>query len=241
MRTRISSCLITCAVSRRVHLGLVPNLTTEAFVRCLRRFVSRKGVPSLVILDNAKTFKSTHLTSFLTSSGTQWQYNVEKALWWGGFFETLVKFVKRCLRKTLGNGRLTYQELLTTLIEVEGVLNSRPLTYVYDDDPGKTPHLFMDRRVLSQRSSEKINGILDASVTSADLVKRANHLKHVLQHFWSRWSKDYITELREHHRVTKRRMNSPQIQGDVICVHDEKLPRNLWRLGKIQKLIRGKR
>ena len=134
--------------------------------------------------------------------------------------------------------------MLTTLIEVEGVLNSRPLTYVYDGDPGNgclTPsHLFMGRRVLSQRSSEEVYDILDASVTSADLVKRANHLKHVLQHFWSRWSKEYLTELREHHRVTKRRMNSPQIQGDVVCIHDEKLPRNLWRLGKIQKLIRGK-
>ena len=123
-------------------------------------------------------------------------------------------------------------------------INSRPLTYVYDDDPQNgclTPsHLFMGRRVLSQRSSEEVNSILEASVTSVDLVKRANHLKHVLQHFWSRWSKEYLTELREHHRAKKRRMNSPQIQGDVVCIHDEKLPRNLWRLGKIQKLIRGK-
>lgn len=59
---------------------------------------------------------------------------MEGAPWWGGFFERLVKSVKRCLKKVVRNARLTYEELLTVLIEVEGVLYSRPLSYVYDDD-----------------------------------------------------------------------------------------------------------
>jgi hypothetical protein len=43
----------------------------------------------------------------------------------------MVGTVKRCLRKVLGNAKLTYDELLTTLVEIEGTLNSRPLTYAY--------------------------------------------------------------------------------------------------------------
>jgi hypothetical protein len=58
---------------------------------------------------------------------------VEKSPWWGGFYERMVRSVKRCLKKVLRNARLTYEELLTLLIRVEGVLNSRPLTYVYPD------------------------------------------------------------------------------------------------------------
>ena len=46
----------------------------------------------------------------------------------------MVKSTKRCLKKVLGNSRLTYEELSTVLTEIEGVINSRPLTYVYDDD-----------------------------------------------------------------------------------------------------------
>ena len=52
----------------------------------------------------------------------------------GGIFERLIKSVKRCLRKIVGQARLTYDEMTTALVEVEGVINSRPLTYVAMDD-----------------------------------------------------------------------------------------------------------
>ena len=49
----------------------------------------------------------------------------------------------------LGNAKLTFEELLTTLVEVEGTLNSRPLTYIYDEVENDvlTPnHLIFGRR-----------------------------------------------------------------------------------------------
>lgn len=61
---------------------------------------------------------------------------MEKAPWWGGFYERMVKGVKRCLRKTLGNARVSHDELLTLVIEVESTLNVRPLMYDYEEgDP----------------------------------------------------------------------------------------------------------
>eukprot|EP00731_Ephydatia_muelleri_P024188 Em0016g459a len=51
-------CLYTCCVVRAVHLDLVPNLTTEAFLRSFRRFVARRGLPKKVVSDNGKTFKA---------------------------------------------------------------------------------------------------------------------------------------------------------------------------------------
>ena len=63
-----------------------------------------------------------------------WDFNLEKGPWWGGIFERLVKSTKRCLRKVIGTARLSYDELLTVVTEVEGVLNSRPLTYVSSED-----------------------------------------------------------------------------------------------------------
>ena len=68
-----------------------------------------------MISDNAKTFKA-------TAKGPPW---------WGGIFEKMVQTAKRCLRKILGNARLTQEELLTAVIEVEMIVNSRPLSYVH--------------------------------------------------------------------------------------------------------------
>ena len=85
-------CLFTCCVVRAVHLDIVPNMTVEAFLRCFRRFTSRRGFPSKIISDNGETFKAaarsihevvTHPEVKQCSSliGLQWSFNLEKAGW----------------------------------------------------------------------------------------------------------------------------------------------------------------
>ncbi|GFW34550.1 integrase catalytic domain-containing protein [Trichonephila clavipes] len=53
--------LFTCAVTRALHLELVNNLTTETFLLALRRIISRRGLCSKILTDNAKTFKKSEL------------------------------------------------------------------------------------------------------------------------------------------------------------------------------------
>ena len=134
--------LFTCCVTSAVHLDLVSNLSAPCFLNCLRRFTSRRGTPTLIVSDNAKTFEaaqkavqslynSKEVKSYLESNRLEWRFNLERAPWCGGFFERMVVLVKGCLRRVLGNAKLSFEELLATLVEVEGTLNSRPLTYLY--------------------------------------------------------------------------------------------------------------
>ena len=171
--------------------------------------------------------------------GIKWRFIVEGAPWWGGFFERIVKSVKLSLKKCLRNARLNFVELSTTLIEVKVVLNSRPLTYVYDEmeDPLTPSHLIIGLRILSMPSRSTSNEVGRNEVT---LTRRTKCLQRILGHFWNRWRSEYLTELREHHQHSKR-ANSLRASvhvGDIICLHVHKIPRQLWRLGKVEHLLR---
>lgn len=67
-----------------------------------------------------------------------------------------------------------------------------------------------------------------------------SHLSRTLQHFWNRWKKEYLLELREFHRAREKGGN-PYIvnEGDIVTIYDEGHPRGLWRLGKVESLVRG--
>ena len=154
--------LFTCCVTRAVQLELVSDLHTSTFVNCLRRFCARRGTPRLLNSDSAITFKAVDsllkkltldhtFQGFLTHHRMKWKYNLPLSPCWGGYFERMVGSVKRCLRKVLGNARLTFDERSTILSEVQSTLNARPLTYLYDElgDVWTPSHLLYGHRFSS--------------------------------------------------------------------------------------------
>ena len=227
--------LYTCGSSRAVHLDVVPDLSAETFVRSFKRFICRRGIPKLVVSDNAKTFKTAarflssifeipEVQGFLLNHKVKWKFNLERAPWWGGFFEHMVQFVKRCLKKILKNAKLTYKELLTVVVEIECVLNFRPLTYVSSEDrvePLTPSHLLTGRRLLS---------IPDESIVTEEesseveiLTRRQPYATSLLSHFWSRWKREYVVELREHHRaLQKGAVNSPSVEKVILLLRWKK-------------------
>ena len=62
-----------------------------------------------------------------------WTVIPEKSPWEGGIWERLVRSVKRWLLKVIDRVMVSFMELSTIIVEIEGVINSRPLTYVHDD------------------------------------------------------------------------------------------------------------
>ena len=112
---------------------------------------------------------------------------------------------KEMPRKIVGQAKLSYDELLTALSEVEMVLNSRPLTYVSTNDfeePLTPSHLLIGRRVMSLPYAVPSDH-RDDEVTASQLSRRSRHLNLTLDRFWSRWRSEYLLELREAHRHNK--------------------------------------
>ncbi len=85
-------CLFTCASTRAVHLELIRSLDVPSFIRAFRKFCARRGVPALMVSDNAKTYKvmakevkklyrSPKLYEYHKSQGMKWKFSVERSPW----------------------------------------------------------------------------------------------------------------------------------------------------------------
>ena len=122
------------------------------------------------------------------------------------------------------------------------MLNSRPLTYLTEsvEEPLAPSSLCLGRRLLSHPPNTRRSITKDCNNPAVELSRRQKYLSTVLRHFWDRWRKEYLSELREHHRCK----TSPQVriikQGDVVCVFEDSTPRQRWKIGVVEELIYGR-
>jgi len=199
--------------------------------------------------DNASTYEaaakeveqlinSDALGESLCTLGVRWKFIPKRAPWYGGFWERLIGLTKTTLRKVLGRAFVTLPALQTLIVEIEAVLNDRPLTYVSTDldDPNPlTPsHLLCGRRITSLPhkivEDDPTYGVLPVR----EIAQRQNEL---LRHFEKRWKREYLTSLRDYHRTTGNNQQDIKV-GDVVTVYDD-VPRINWKLAVVEQLITG--
>ena len=179
------------------------------------------------------------MRAVLNREGVTWKFIPKKAPWFGGFWELLVGLTKSAIKKVLGRAHISLQVLQTIVVEVEALLNDRPLTYIshdLDDPEPLTPsHLLSGRRVtnLPYESYTVDELVIMNSVVSPRMPTQAM----LLQHFTSRWKAEYLTSLREFHRTSEDN-NCKIAVGDIVLVHDNG-PRVQWRLAVVESLIQG--
>ncbi|GFX99531.1 integrase catalytic domain-containing protein [Trichonephila clavipes] len=136
--------IFVCFVTKAVHFELVSDLTTQTFIASFKRFIARRGRPSLIFSDNGKTFIGANaelkrlyklvinpdpeLAGFLVDENINRKFLPPRAPNFGGLWEAGVKSFKFHFKREAGNSRFTYEEFLTIMTQIEGILNSRPLT-----------------------------------------------------------------------------------------------------------------
>lgn len=228
--------LTTCATTRAIYLDLVSDCSGSSCVNLLKRLTAVHGTPKVMISDNGTNFICEEVQSYMANKGTLWKFNIQKAPWYGGFFERLVQSVKRCLRKVLTNARLTFEEMLTVIKQVECIINNRPLTYLYTEENVEplTPNKLIYGRNINDSVMDN-----EVDLDMKNIDERFRHLQNILNHFWRRWSNEYLVSLRKVSRKSKSGIETPSI-GDVVMIHDDNLRRQSWRIGKINKLLESR-
>ena len=187
--------------------------------------------------------KTQKVKAFLLQEIITWNFNVPRGSWRGGFFEIIVKLVKRCLRKILRNARLTFEEFETILIEIKAVLNSRPHTCSHDElsEPLTLSMLVTGKRLLNT-NNDVLYDVTIADENTDTLNRRATvPLQVVENYFIGRWRREYLTSLSEHHNcLLTKKLVGPVQCGDIVYVYDEKIRCQLWNTERIIELLPGR-
>jgi len=131
----------------------------------------------------------------------------------------------------------TFEELQTLLVEIEGLLNSRPLTSVKTDPEELsclTPaHFYLGEKITNLPDSNCPDGPHIPLSSSTGLTKRWRNSQQLLNSFWRRWTHEYILTLRTLHQSKHNKHTKPLAIGDLVLVKDLNHPRLLWPLGRI--------
>jgi hypothetical protein len=242
--------LFTCAVIRAVHLELLTNMDTNQILMAIKRFTGRRGPVSVIWSDNAKYFKAAdkYITRLwrtidhkkiqqkLVTEKIEWKYIPELSPHFGGFYERLFRSIKSPLRKAIGNVLLTYEEFYTVLVNIEQILNSRPLTH-HSEDPDSinvlTPAHFLIGRPLIDLPDDR------QLVTQANHILRYKERQKIIQHFWKRFYREYLPKLIPY---TKWLENKDHNLGkeDVVLLYEPNQPRSVWPVGRVIQTFPGK-
>ncbi|XP_024865045.1 uncharacterized protein LOC119617585 [Kryptolebias marmoratus] len=197
--------LFKCLTTRAVHLDLIPSMDTDAFLMALRRFIARRGKPKEILCDQGtnfrggerelqESFQALHpdLKERLAYQQIRFAFNPPGSPHFGGCWEREIRSLKIALQVILGAQTVTEEVLHTVLIEIEGMLNSKPLGYtsseVADPDPVTPNYLHMGRRDAS---------LPQVVYDGPEILgrRRWRHSQNLADHFWHHFLKYYLPGL----------------------------------------------
>nr|XP_012218938.1 PREDICTED: uncharacterized protein LOC105670157 [Linepithema humile] len=235
---------------KAIHIEVVSDLSSGGFLAALRRFTARRGLPEHIYSDNGSNFVGANnqlkeiyvllnsedhkerINKYSSEHRITWHFIPPLAPHFGGLWESSVKLFKHHLKRVIGDSLFTFEELNTFTTEVEGILNSRPITAI-SSDPN-------DMLVLSPAHfliGKPITTLPEVDMSSVPDNRLSNwqHISKVRQDFWKRWNLEYLNELQVRNKWTK---DGPKLtNGTVVLVKEKNSPCTQWTLGRIEKVI----
>ena len=249
--------IFICLSSRAVHLESVNAMDTDSFIQCLRRFIGRRGNFRLLRCDNGTNFVGTknelakalsemdeqRIKDFLLSLGADfisWKHNTPTASNQGGVWERMIRSTRAILASLmLTHGQsLNDESYRTLLVEVEATINSRPLTVDCINDPS-TIQPISPSNILTMKSSVVMPPPGHFVKEDVFCRRRWRRIQHIANEFWSRWRKEYLSNLQSRSKWSSSKRN--MAVGDVVLVRDDtNSHRNCWKLALVQKVLESK-
>ena len=168
------------------------------------------------------------------SKGVKWCLNPPLASHFGGVHEAMIKAAKKAIRAILSNADINDEELMTTFIGVEALLNSRPLTYQSADSKDATPltpNHFLHGQAGGLSAPESVDEIV------LNPKKRWRRVQELISHCWKRWLKEWLPLLNARQKWNEIR---PDLKiGDFVLAISPESPRAHWPLARVLEVFPG--
>ena len=247
-------CICLSLSVKAVHLEAVSDLTSEAFIATLRRFIARRGYPTLIWSDNGTNFiganreiKELHeflkeqqnkgtISDFCSSHKIEWRFIPEHGPNFGGLWEAAVKRTKTHLKRIMGDVKLSFEEFTTVLTQIEACLNSRPLVYTGSPDDDSIEILTPGHFLIGQSLCSLPDPAF--SYRSLSLLKRWDLCQNLVRHFWNRWSEEYLTSLNRYNQWYRQTKNLEV--GDIVLLKEDGMVPTAWPMARIVNVYPGK-
>ncbi|XP_044741128.1 uncharacterized protein LOC123302317 [Chrysoperla carnea] len=245
--------LYVCMSTKAIHVELVTDLSTKAFLASFDRFIARRGIPSQVFSDNGTNFvgacrylreiykwlKQKEIQStiidYATNKGIVWKFNPPASPNFGGLWEAGVKSFKNHLIRTLEKRYLTFEEFNTLIVRIEAMLNSRP-SYPLSSSPDEyevlTPGHFLIGAPLVAPPEQDLTDIKNNRLDRWQLISQT------FQHIWQKWRLNYLNTLQQ--RLKWQTKEKPVAINDLVLLKEPNAPSLNWPKGRIIEVYPGR-
>ena len=243
--------IFSCSVFRCVHFEMVSGLSSDVFLQCFSRFLARRPRPRFINSDNGGNFegaeaiirelhtnlKAKHSELSKEFEDISWTFNTPLTPHQGGHYERLIGSMKKSLAVTLPSvGPLKEEELHTCLTVCEGLLNSRPISYVSSDPDDLLP--LTPAHFLMQGACADIGPALSFKPTRMELCNRWLHIQQAMDRLWGRFIKEVIPGMNKMNQWTTKRRDLQA--GDIVVLLENK-SRGIWPIGRITETYRNEK
>jgi len=251
--TKVWLVFFTCLHTRSIHIEIVEECSTMAFMFAVRTFMGHHGVPVKFYSDNAGYFKKAdkELKALLKSidfttvnkdmylgEPVQWEFSTPEAPWTAGIIERIIGLFKKLFRIAINqHTNLNLRAIKTITSEVMSILNNRPLDAEVDANGGLepiTPNKLVYGRNLKVLNTPSPDGIRKREIAFKDeWLER----KQVLGNFWKKWSQQYLNQLSIQNKWTDPENVDLKVD-DIVLVRDETVAQGSWNIARVKELHR---
>lgn len=238
--------LFICFLSKAVHVELVTDLSTQAFLRAMGRFVSDRGNVAKMYSDNATNFVGAanvlreafkmledgraEVEKACRKLHIEWSFIPPRTPHHGGLWEASIKLLKRIVVNIAGNLNLTEDELRTVAKQAQAIINSRPISAV-SSDPNDLEPLTPGHFVYGGPASALPQPPINIPNDNLDRVQVARRMIGANQQIWKRFHTDYLSLLQAR---TKWHLQTDKFSvGSLVLLKEDNTASLHWPIGRI--------